>query len=170
MRAGGATARWRYSVRLAERNEQRYPDRYLIVRYETLVHVPEVTLRQVCAFLGEEFVPAMLTMEGAPRYRDKYKPADASDDHPISTAYVGRFRANVPKREIAFIQSYARREMLAYGYQPEPIRWSLRDRFAFAAIDWPSNVARLAVWRALETLQHKYPAVIGRKPRAAMMG
>src|SRR5690606_19411988 len=40
-RAGGATARWLRSVRLAERNRRRYPDRYMVVRYESLVTQPE---------------------------------------------------------------------------------------------------------------------------------
>ncbi|HEX6293071.1 MAG TPA: sulfotransferase, partial [Herpetosiphonaceae bacterium] len=167
MRAGGATARWLYSVRLAWRNHQRYPDRYLIVRYETLVEQPEATLRQVCAFIGEPYTPAMLTMEGAPSYRAKYGGGAAPDQSPITTAYIGRFRGAVPQREIAFMQALAGRQMRAYGYEPEPIRLSLRDRLAFAAIDGPVNLARMLTWRGLEALQQRFPATIRRQPPAA---
>src|SRR6266487_860601 len=59
---GGATARWLDSVGLATRNQQRYPDRYKIVRYETLISRREETLREVCAFLNEAFEPSMLTL------------------------------------------------------------------------------------------------------------
>ena len=68
-RAGGATARWLYSLALAQRNLQKYPDRYQVVRFETLVRQPEQTLRDVCDFLGEAYVPAMLAMEGDPERR-----------------------------------------------------------------------------------------------------
>ncbi|MGH2386033.1 MAG: sulfotransferase family protein, partial [Candidatus Limnocylindria bacterium] len=44
-RAGGAAARWGYSVRLAERNMRRHPGRYRIVRYEDLVQRPEEVVR-----------------------------------------------------------------------------------------------------------------------------
>jgi hypothetical protein len=111
----------------------------------------------------------MVTMSGAPHYRDKFKPAGASNDTPISTAYIGRFRQGVPKREIAFIQRYARREMTACDYQPEPLAWSVRDQLLFTFVDWPSNWGRLAVWRTRETLQHRFPALIGRKPSTTMV-
>lgn len=68
-RVGAATARWVYSVRLAQRNQKRYLGRYMVVKYETLVREPEATLREVCAFLGEDYLPAMLTLDCAPRYR-----------------------------------------------------------------------------------------------------
>ncbi|HWQ14621.1 MAG TPA: sulfotransferase [Roseiflexaceae bacterium] len=172
MRVGGATARWLYSVRLAERNRRRYPDRYMIVRYETLVCQPEATLRAICAFLGETFVPAMLTMEGAPGFREKgeHRAHEAGAESPISTAYIGRFRGAIPRREIAFMQQWAGRVMAAYGYEPEPIRLSARDWAAYALVDGPLNLARMLLWRTVEALQQAFPAQIRRRPSAGMMG
>jgi hypothetical protein len=171
MRVGGATARWLYSVRLARRNMQRYPGRYTIVRYETLVHEPEKTLRKLCTFLGEEFVPAMLTMEGAPGYREKgeHKADGTSDQSPISTAYIGRYRQVMTKGEVAFMQLYAGRQMVAQGYELDSIRFSINDRIRFALVDWPLNVARMITWRAVEAVQHNFPAQIGRKPSVGKM-
>ena len=171
MRVGGATARWLYSIRLAERNQQRYPDRYKLVRYEPLVRQPERTLREICAFLDEEFVPAMLTMEGAPGYRAKgeHPASGGADQGAISTAYIGRFRTAIPPREIMFMQHYAGHEMAAYDYDLEPIRLSLRDQLAFSLIDWPVNLARMVAWRTIETIQHRFPAQLGRKPSAGML-
>jgi hypothetical protein len=166
MRAGGATARWRYSVRLARRNLRRYPDRYKIVRYETLVRQPEQTMREICAFIGEEYTPAMLTLEGAPQYRDKGEHRAAGDDSTISTAYIGRYRKAVPKDEVAFIQSLAGREMTALGYDLDSIAFSPRERLAYFAAGWPSNLARMALWGGVEALQHRFPRLVGRKPIA----
>jgi hypothetical protein len=171
MRVGGATARWLYSARLAERNQRRYPDRYKVVRYETLVRQPEQVLRDICAFIGETFVPEMLTMEGASGYRDKgmHRVSGVEDQTPISTAYIGRFRKAIPKREIAFMQQYAGREMDAFHYDLEPIQFSPGERLAFALVDWPVNLARMLAWRTVESIQQTFPAQFGRKPSAGMM-
>ena len=67
-----ATGRWLASTKMGKRNLQRYPGKYITVRYETLASEPEKTCREVCDFLGEAFEPSMLTMQGAPdhgRYR-----------------------------------------------------------------------------------------------------
>jgi hypothetical protein len=171
MRAGGATGRWLYSARLAERNRRLYPDRYLIVRYETLVRQPEVTLHQICSFLGETYVPAMLTMEAAPMYRAKGAvPSQGQNSGtPITTAYIGRFRTGVPPREVAFMQAFAGRTMRAFGYDMEPVKLSPRERVIFAFNDLPANLGRMLTWRVLETVQHHFPAFVGRKPSAAMV-
>ncbi len=70
-RAGGATARWTYSMRLAQRHVRSYPDHYRVVRYEDMVCDTEGTLRSVCAFLDDDFDPEMLGMPGAPERRDR---------------------------------------------------------------------------------------------------
>lgn len=165
-RAGGATARWLYSVKLARRNLRRYPDRYKVVRYETLVSQPEDTLREVCAFLGEVYAPAMLAMESAPTYRDKLGQGGNGQvgQSLVSTKYIGRFRTGVPRREIAFMQAHAWREMVAYQYELEPLKFSLKERVLFYLVDWPSNLARMVAWHTLETVQHNFPVLMGRTP------
>jgi hypothetical protein len=58
-----AADRWVTAVRCAQRYGRRHPERYLEVRYETLVTEPEPTIRRVCDLLGLSFVPAMLASE-----------------------------------------------------------------------------------------------------------
>jgi hypothetical protein len=163
-RVGGAAARWLYSVRLARHNQKQDPDRYKVVYYERLVSDPERTLRDVCAFLGEDYVPAMLTMEGAPGYREKL--GGGSDNltgpSPVSTEYIGRFRQIVPKREVAFIQAYAGRDMVASGYRLEPLNFSPGERLLYYCVDWPANLARMATWLLVEAIQQNFPRVWGR--------
>lgn len=170
-RVGGATARWLYSAKLAVRNQQRYPAHYKIVRYETLVCHPEPTLREICTFLDEAYTPAMLTMEGAARYREKgaARFEGISRENPISTAFIGRYRAVVPKREIAFMQAHAGRAMTEFGYQLEPFELSLRDWLLFGVVDWPANLVRMLAWRTVEAIQHAFPGIMGRKPGARMI-
>jgi hypothetical protein len=170
-RGGGATARWLYSVDLVKRNLKRYPDRYKVVRFETLVHQPEETLRDVCSFLGEEYTPAMLTMEGAPKHRDKLSQGcnGQPGQCPLSAKFIGRFQQTIPKREVMFMQMIARRDMLAYGYAPEQLQFSFKDWLLFSCNDWPLNLARMLAWRTLETMQHKFPSLMGRKPARRMI-
>lgn len=170
-RAGGATARWLYSVGLARRNLNRYPDRYRIVRYETLVRQPEATLRSVCEFLGEDYIPAMLMLDGAPCFRDQADrtSGDVIEGTALSTAYIGRFKSKVPKREVAFIQACAAQAMVAHGYDLVPNSFSVRDWPLFYFVDFPANTARLITWRTIEAVQHNFPATLGRKPATKMI-
>ena len=112
-RAGGAVARWQYSTRLAERHVKRHPDQYLIVRFEDLIERTESTLCSVCDFLGEEFRPAMLTMDGAPKHRDRISDGrkSTSPSELMSTDHIGRYRGRISSRDLAFIQLHAGRRM-----------------------------------------------------------
>jgi len=170
-RAGGATARWRYSTRLAERNRRRHPEGYRVVRFEDMVLQPETTLREVCAFLGEPFLPEMLSMPAASKHRDRLASgaAEGSGDGVLSEAFIGRFRGRVPRNEVAFIQLHARGAMHAYGYAPEPLGRSLGERARFAIVDWPSQFARMVTWRAVEGAQQRFPRIVGRKPGKRMI-
>jgi hypothetical protein len=170
-RAGGASARWLYSLNLAERHLQNYPEQYKIVRFEALVEQTEATLREVCAFLGEDYVPEMLAMEGAPKHRDELMNG-AELEHgqsPLSPQYIGLFRQNVPRHEIAFMQQQLGSKMLSYAYSLEPIEFSAAERISFALIDWPNQWVRMLAWRTVEALQHNLGGLIGRKPGERMI-
>jgi hypothetical protein len=168
-RAGGAVARWRYSMRLAERNAQRFGDRYLVVRFEDLIEDTEATVRAVCAFVGEGFVPEMLSMVGAPEHRRKLVGDVPEARVRLSSRFIGGFRAGVPKRELAFMQLHAGRLMRAYGYEPEPITMAAGERVRFVVAEWPSQFARMAGWRAVEAVQQRFPGLVGRRPDGRMI-
>jgi hypothetical protein len=170
-RAGGATTRWLYSVRLAQRNERLYSGQYRIVRFESLVLQPEQTLREVCAFLGEDYQPGMLKMTGAPKHRDRLTQGagQESDQAPLSPAFIGRFRQGVPKHEIAFMQMFAGRQMIAFDYKLEELDFSAGDWLRFVLREYPLNLARMIAWQSRESIQHRFPAYFGRRPRSQMV-
>jgi hypothetical protein len=168
-RCGGATARWKYSVALMKRNLSRHPDRYLPIQYEALVRQPEETLRRVCEFIGESYTPEMLTMDGSPGHREKLMQNADMAERPLSEKYIGRFRQHVPKMEIAFIQQYARNEMRQFGYELEPIRFSLKERVKYETQTRPSNLTRMTVWLVVESLQQRFPRLVSRRPSGAHM-
>jgi len=147
---GRTTAEWLGSVAVADRNRLRYPDACIIVRYESLVAAPEETVRRVCAFIGETFEPAMLRMENARRYDPER--ARSSDGTPISTAYVGRYRGRLSRRDLAFIQAVAGRRMLALHYRPDPIHPTRGERVRWSTVGWAPSVVRLGRRGALDAL------------------
>lgn len=57
---GWSIAMWLQSASLSYRNQERYPDRYKVVRYESLMLEPEETIRDICAFIGEDVETGML--------------------------------------------------------------------------------------------------------------
>ena len=187
--AGGATARWIYSTRLARRHVRHNPGGYLVVRFEDLVQRTEETLRAVCDFLGETFHHEMLGMPAAPDRRARLAArlgapttgaATASmavqsatqavatthpaPQPPLSGAFVGRFRGRVPAEDVAFIQLHAGRLMRAYGYSPVPLAWETREWARFLTCTWPDQAGRMLAWRGREAAHQRFPARFGRTP------
>ena len=165
-KVGEGTATWLYSVGLAKRNRKRYPNRYKIVRYETLVSQPQKTMRDICAFLGEDYTHRILAMGNAPGIQDAdgSGPDGKNGRGNVSTAFIGRFRQVMSKREIAFMQAYARRGMIAHGYELEPVELSTGDRLLFHFMEQPVNLVRLIGWLIGKAFQLGFPAQMGCNP------
>lgn len=156
-RVGAATGKWRYSGLLAKQNEDNYPRNYIVVTYESLVERPEETLKQISTFIGEQYSPEMLSMQGAPKLRDMggNSSFDRFEPGEISTKSVGRYRSALTSGEILFIQLYASRLLQVYGYTIEEIDLSFRDRVHFDIIDRPANLARMVSWLIREDIRDR---------------
>ncbi len=134
-KVGWATAAWLESVNIGIRNLNRFPDGYLMVRYESLMSHPAETVAAICDFIGEDFLPSLL---------------DAGAGTPPLAAKSNRQTGSrsMSVRDVAFMQSYAGQTLPALGYALEPTRLSWRDRLLFLLIDWPANRAGMAAWRS----------------------
>ncbi|HSB17809.1 MAG TPA: sulfotransferase [Bryobacteraceae bacterium] len=158
-----STALWLRSARLAKRNSLKYPDRYRIVRFETVLSQPEATLRRICHFLGEEYSPAMLTVDGPPvSAMPQPDPDGGPTPRVVTTASIGRFRNSLSPREIAFIQRCTHRDMAEFGYRPEAVPLSLSGRILFYLADYPVNMT-LMLCSKLHAATLKW---LGRTPSA----
>jgi hypothetical protein len=146
-RVGVNTADWLTSAQLAERNRERYPAGYKVLAYEHLVSQPEQALREVCAFIGEEYVEAMLTLDGATPFGVGAETGRSSE---LETGIV-EFHLDgswvISPREVAFMQAFARREMTACGYTSQNLNLSVAERLVHYGVDWPLNLMRVALWR-----------------------
>jgi hypothetical protein len=75
---GWETALWLRSVRLATRNQRRYPDGYLVVRYEALADRPAETVEAICSFIGERLLPPMVEVAHGLRFDTGDTPSSPS--------------------------------------------------------------------------------------------
>jgi len=153
-RLGAATGRWLSSIRLANRNKKKYPDNYLIVRFEDLAANPEETARRVCDFIGESYLPEMLSMEGASAYRESGGNSSFEQIKPgaISTKPIGRYKKVLLSSEIAFIQLLAGKEMRELGYEKVPVDFKFAETVKFYLWILPFQAARMLGWMILNSL------------------
>jgi hypothetical protein len=153
-RLGAATGRWLSSMRAAERNRQRYPDNYVIIRFEDLAANPEETSRKICDYIGEQYSPEMLTLKGASKYRDSGGNSSFDQIRPgaISTSPIGRYRKVLSASEIAFVQLFAGKEMQALDYQKEVVNFSFAEAVKFYLWILPFQSARMVGWTVLNSL------------------
>lgn len=146
-RVGINTLDWLQSVKAARLNQEQYPANYLALAYEQLVSEPERTLREVCEFIEEEYIPAMLTLDGAISFGRENEAGTSSE---LETGVVN-FHLDglqvVSIREAAFIQTYARKEMNARGYAAVDIHLSPADAFMYYSVDLPFGLTRAALWQ-----------------------
>jgi hypothetical protein len=135
------------------------------------VREPEATLQEICTFIGEEYVPEMLAMTGAPEHRAKLLRETENGTHvsPLSDQHIGLYRHELPRHELAFMQSVASASLREFGYELEPIRFRPRQTLAYIFRHWPSNLARMAIWLGTEFLQQNLPSAFGRKPASHMV-
>lgn len=142
---GWETSLWRRSSRLALRNLKNYPHRYKVVQCEQLFTFPEKTLRDVCLFLGEEFYPEMLEVEGLAEMGVDVPGASVKGEQAEGSPNRGSYPALAPA-ERSFIQSRVRREMSALGYLKREHRLSFTNTLKYALLDYPLNLAGAILW------------------------
>lgn len=146
---GPVTGRWLASSAALSRNLSRYPDRYRLVRYEDLARDPEAVLHEVCDFIGEPYTSEMLSMRGVPEHNQGNSSFETFEPGTISTKAIGRFTAVLDRRDIAFIETVARRPMRRLGYLTP-----LEEATSLRTSDVPyllENAARMWAWRIADT-------------------
>lgn len=101
-------------ITLTARLHNRLKDRsnYRLVRYEDMVSNPEVEIKDICEFLGTEFVPEMLQPK---RFGSSYeKPGEIGRG--IAVNSLERWRTSISPFSARFIEKVHRRAMKALGY------------------------------------------------------
>lgn len=100
------------------------PGSYLQIRFEDLVRGPEVVLRIVTAFLGEDFTTEMLTDHTARRPTVAAVAAGWQGRalEPIDSTREGQWQTRLTRLQKAEVAAVVQNELLAFGYQPTGLR------------------------------------------------
>ena len=142
---GIATARWLKSARLAKMNQSEFPDRYLAIRYETMVTNLENTIKNVCDFLGLKYESSMLLLEQVPRFKNQDSIENPSDS-PITRKYVGQFKEQLSPSQISFIEKFSHLYMKEFQYILNENQKTDRQSITEYLKTWPINVLQMAGW------------------------
>jgi hypothetical protein len=143
---GVATARWRTSAILAQRNQRVYAERYKVVLYETMAADPKTTLQETCEFLGEGFSPDMLQIRGESRFTGQESDGTDKSNGPLTTQYIGHYHNGLCAREVTYIQKQTGNLMHAFGYPLDAIHLSWKESLRFHLFDEIVNSLHRLGW------------------------
>ena len=149
---GIATARWQSSAKLAQKNMDQYPNRYLVIHYETMVSDPAETISRVCDFLGVEYMPSMIQLDQIPRFEDQSS-RDGNWDSPITDKFIGEFRKDLSQGQVAFIEFFSRQPMSRFEYQLVEPAEAGSQRNAEYLQTWAFNLIQMLGWRVWTQLR-----------------
>jgi len=105
-------------------------NRFCAMKYETLVADPEQELRRLCAFLGEEFDPAMLRYEDRKEsgYLEVEEEWKGLTRKPLTPSRIGKYAERLTPRQIWTVESVLGPLLTRLGYgqafrHPGPLHW-----------------------------------------------
>ncbi len=104
---------WREAAALHRAYAARYPDRYLLSRFEDLVSEPEPTVRRLCDFIGVGFVPEMLDQTV---FNSSYLPRGAATG--FDRAAVGRWQGQLGLAGRRAFSVLCGPQLAGFGYRP----------------------------------------------------
>ena len=105
---------WTRGVRLASRYEERFPERFLVTRYEDLVLEPEETVREIFEFIGEEYTAKVLDIPHVNRSETPYNTSSSETGMDDSRVYY--YRDELTAEEIGAVGLLTPAELLGEYY------------------------------------------------------
>ncbi|MBC8506403.1 MAG: sulfotransferase [Anaerolineales bacterium] len=116
--------RWARSVEKGLENQKVFgKDRYLLINYEQLVNDLEGTMHQLAEFLGitDHQILRVPSLMGEPWKANSTFSEKFSE---ISSKPIGRWKTEIPARDVQIIEQIAKKPMSDLGY-PAETHWSL---------------------------------------------
>ena len=146
------TDRWLKSASLSQRNLYQYPNRYLVVRYESMVSDPEETITMVCDFLGIKYMPSMVQLDQIPRFRIRTE-SDQHTGSPLTSKFIGQFRQDLSYGQISFIEFFSRSPMIKFQYPMVDSLGNGNQRKSEILKIWLLNLIQMLGWRVLKQIE-----------------
>lgn len=123
--------RWRFVAREFLRYKRRYSDRFFLVRYEDVVMKQEVTIRNLCDFLGLPFDPSVFEFYTKKEETEKNYPREivkrihSNLMKPINTGRMGLWRTELTPRQVTLADQVAGGYAEKMGYERVDPRFHL---------------------------------------------
>lgn len=152
---------WTAAHRAGRALAERHPERVLTIRYEDFLSDQEHTLRQVCAFIGIEFLPEMLDVGSSSEalQLSQMSALWASNCFAPIPAHKDKFKTQLSLAEIETIETVALELMQHYGYECMTAAQTLPDTAALAASASNSALKHEQAWQKLaQDAPHDYAA------------
>jgi len=111
--------RWVQAHEMAAALAERHPGQVLTVRYEDFINTPEPVLREICAFIGIDYLDAMLDV-GASGEANTIAGRSTlwqSNNKPPIPANIDKFTRQMGMGDIETIETIAADWMRRYGYE-----------------------------------------------------
>jgi hypothetical protein len=105
--------RWRRVIALHREYQARYPDRYMLLRFEDLIAEPRPSVKHLCSHVGVEFVEGMLDQVVL---NSSFMPRRASKG--FDPAVIDRWRLHMSPMTRRWFAALCGRELQAFGYVP----------------------------------------------------
>ncbi len=158
----GSMASWSQAEFCSQRNAKRLPeDVFHVIRYESLVADPEPVLRELCAFLQEDFVPAMLEPSEVRSVVPEKKTWHVNLNQSVNTDRVESWRKGLEPWELGLMETVLRRKLQRWDYQlsgdgarPSP---KLVARYAKDAFERRSAMRKRWAEESREAASATYP-------------
>ena len=114
----GSMAAWSQAEFCSQRNQRRLPkDVFHVIRYESLVADPEPVLRELCAFLEEDFHPAMLEPSEVRDVVPEKKTWHVALNQSVNTDRVESWRKGLEPWELGLMETVLRRKLQRWDYR-----------------------------------------------------
>jgi len=110
--------RWRdYLLTVDECRAVIAPENFLDIQYEEILKDPELTIKKICSFLGEEYSPEMLEFHKnkTPYPTDKTNLANLTK--PLMQDNAQKWKKNLTKDEIRIFEAIAKKQLEQYNYE-----------------------------------------------------
>ncbi|MEI6122633.1 MAG: sulfotransferase [Bacteroidota bacterium] len=98
--------RWKFANKQTLKQKNKTPEKFYTLRYEDLVALPEFYMRQICEFLGVDFVPEMINYHAKLDEMRKIYPTDLINRHhkslfqPINTDKIYAWKHLLTEKQI----------------------------------------------------------------------
>ncbi|WP_433420038.1 sulfotransferase family protein [Microtetraspora malaysiensis] len=114
-----AVSNWAEAIDFGTRNARRLPaDTFFQLRYEDLTADPESELRKLCAFIGEDYDPAMCEPRHVARVAvPAHKVWHRNTHGEVTTARSGSWAARLEPWEIALCEEVLGDRLVSCGYE-----------------------------------------------------